>query len=572
MKKLLILTSLLIFVLVGCEEIKSEYTIFFNTDGGTAIENVVVLEGELVNEPTQPEKTGYTFLGWYSDSSLNVAYDFSKGVNGNLDLYAKWNPNEYDVTFVPNDGVEGSGSVYTYAYGVEVIELEPTKEGYTFEGWYTDETLTNEYTFGPMDDSDVTLYGKWSIIELTLSFDVGSYDTVTPSDVVFNFGSEATLPIPEVDGYEFTGWYLDEDFETLVDSTMLFIQDVMLYGKFEEISDGYQIAVLTYQLEDEYYLNALIGANNYATTYNKSIMTYVAVEISDDAFLDAVELAVSNGAEVVVLPGFLFEVTAYIAQDLYPEVDFIILDGVPHNSEYTDFVTKTNTASVLFREQEAGFLAGYAAVKDGYRSLGFMGGMAVPAVVKYGIGFVAGAYYAADELDVDIVFNDSSYTYTGEFWASASTQAIAASMYANGTEVIFGVCGGGNTAIIHAAEENDKKVIGVDFDMSDYSDTVITSALKRLDVATYAMLHLHFEGDFDSVEISIMGADYSGIGLPLDSSRFNTFGENDYNTVYDLLSYGNIVVPDNVNDLMIFLDSLNAGGSDNFQEDTIHPN
>ena len=106
-----------------------------------------------------------------------------------------------------------------------------------------------------------------------------------------------------------------------------------------------------------------------------------------------------GGAKTIVCPGFLFEEPIYNVQSKYPDVHFILVDGEPHDADY-NYETAANTMPILYQEDQAGFLAGYAAVKDGYTKLGFMGGMALPAVIRYGYGFLAGANYAAEEMGV----------------------------------------------------------------------------------------------------------------------------------------------------------------------------
>ncbi|MCL2486378.1 MAG: BMP family ABC transporter substrate-binding protein, partial [Oscillospiraceae bacterium] len=128
------------------------------------------------------------------------------------------------------------------------------------------------------------------------------------------------------------------------------------------------------------------GLVKYAEENEISHKYYQPTEQSDDAYLTAIELAVTGGAKVIVTPGYLFETPIYIAQDRYPEVNFILIDGVPHDADYADFKTGDNAVGILYAEDQAGFLAGYAAVKDGYRKLGFVGGMAVPAVIRFGYG------------------------------------------------------------------------------------------------------------------------------------------------------------------------------------------
>jgi len=129
------------------------------------------------------------------------------------------------------------------------------------------------------------------------------------------------------------------------------------------------------------------GIVQFAEEFGYTHKYYQPAEQSDAAYLDAISLAVEGGAKVVVTPGFLFEPSIYEAQTLYPDVKFILIDGEPHTADYSTYETKSNTMPILFNEHESGFLAGYGAVMDGYTELGFMGGMAVPAVVKFGIGY-----------------------------------------------------------------------------------------------------------------------------------------------------------------------------------------
>src|SRR5690606_31217205 len=142
-----------------------------------------------------------------------------------------------------------------------------------------------------------------------------------------------------------------------------------------------------------------------------------------------------------------------------------------------------NTVNILFQEEQPGFLAGYAAVAEGFTNLGFMGGMAVPAVKKFGIGYVAGAFYAAHELNKTITFDANRYEYLGNFDNDPAHTNRAAGWYDAGVEVIFAAAGGAGNAVMAAAEQKNKKVIGVDIDQSGESTTVISSAMKDLSVA-----------------------------------------------------------------------------------------
>jgi basic membrane protein A len=289
------------------------------------------------------------------------------------------------------------------------------------------------------------------------------------------------------------------------------------------------------------------GLVKYAEEAGISHKYYQPKEQSDDAYLDTIQLAVEGGAKLVVTPGYLFEPSVYIAQDMYPEVHFVLLDGEPHAADYSEYRTEANAVAILYAEEQAGFLAGYAAVKDGYTKLGFLGGMAVPAVIRFGYGYVQGAEYAALELgvsDVTVVYN-----YTGGFAATPEAQALASSWYNDGVEVIFG-CGGavGNSAMAAAEAAGGKYVIGVDKDQSPESETVITSATKDLVQSVYDAIAGLYNDAFVGGQTLIYSASQKGVGLPIDTSKFNTFSQEDYDEIFAKLAADEIAIVKDVAD------------------------
>ncbi|MEA4987900.1 MAG: BMP family ABC transporter substrate-binding protein, partial [Anaerovorax sp.] len=267
----------------------------------------------------------------------------------------------------------------------------------------------------------------------------------------------------------------------------------------------------------------------YATANNISHKYYKPTEQSNDAYLAAIELAVQGGAKIVVTPGFLFEEPIYVAQDQYPDVSFILIDGNPHDADY-NYRTNDNTVGIVYAEEQSGYLAGYAAVKDGYTKLGFMGGMAVPAVIRYGYGFAQGAEAAAKEMEIDSI--DLKYHYTGGFDATPEVQTKAASWYSEGTECIFACGGGVGNSVMSAAEAADKVVIGVDVDQSSESDTVITSAMKGLAASVESALNAYYAGEFPGGQSLVEGADKDGVMLPMETSKFKKFTQEDYDSVF----------------------------------------
>jgi len=256
------------------------------------------------------------------------------------------------------------------------------------------------------------------------------------------------------------------------------------------------------------------GIVEYADANNKTRIYYQPTAQSTEIYLDMIEQAVGNGAKIIVTPGFLFEQPIFTAQDMYPDVHFVLIDGNPNDgNDPAEFRTEANAVGIVYAEEQAGFLAGYAAVKDGYTKLGFMGGMALPAVVRFGYGFAQGMDYAANEMGITgLTLN---YHYTGGFAATPEAQALAAAWYADGVEVIFGCGGAVGDSVMRAAESADGKVIGVDIDQSGDSPTVITSAMKGLGASVVSVLTAYFEGEFPGGQKLVMDASQDGVQLPL---------------------------------------------------------
>ncbi len=280
------------------------------------------------------------------------------------------------------------------------------------------------------------------------------------------------------------------------------------------------------------------GVEAYAEEHDITYTYYRPAEDSGSARLDAIRLAVDSGAKVVVTPGFAFGEAVYQAQDEFPDVKFILLDTQPSLDGDTNIAD--NTVSIFYAEEQAGFLAGYAAVKNGFTDLGFFGGISVPAVIRFGIGFLEGAEYAAEEDDVDVTVH---YKYLGTFAAVPENKTLASSWFNSGTEVIFSAAGGAvNNAISAAEEATGKWVIGANVDQQDMSDTVLTSAQKLLKNSVYLVLEQYYNDEFPGGEALTLDASQDGIGLTLDFSRYDTFTEAQYNAILDDLVDGTIIV------------------------------
>lgn len=285
------------------------------------------------------------------------------------------------------------------------------------------------------------------------------------------------------------------------------------------------------------------GVKAYAEANGKTYQYYQPGADSTDERLNSIDQAVSEGAKVIVCPGYLFGETVATAQELYPDVDIIAVDVSAGDLGGVD--AQQNLYCAVFGEEQAGYLAGYAVVKDGYTKLGFLGGMAVPAVQRYGYGFVQGANAAAVELGTPIEIN---YTYGGQFYGDANITAKMEGWYTTGTEIVF-ACGGSMfQSIVAAASANDGYVIGVDVDQSGESEYVVTSAMKGLADAVQWAVAKVYDGTFDTIggQQTSLGVADNAVQLPTgaDSWRFETFTVEKYESLYQQMVDGTLVVDD----------------------------
>ena len=293
-------------------------------------------------------------------------------------------------------------------------------------------------------------------------------------------------------------------------------------------------------------VEAWCSANGVDYTY------YQPSEDSTDARVLSVAQAISEGANCIVMPGYLFGTTLIETQEAYPDVYFVAVDVGSGDMTYdyaTYYEPTSNAVCMTFAEEQAGYLAGYAAVKDGYTKLGFLGGMAVPAVIRYGYGFIQGADAAAAEMGVNIEIN---YTYGGQFYGTPETTAKMEGWYADGTEVVF-ACGGGiYTSAVEAANKYGAKVIGVDVDQSYIDPCIITSAMKGLQAVVETTLAdlqagnwANYGGQF--LTFSLNEGDYVGIPTAEASWKLDTFTVEEYEVVKAEIMDGTRVI-DNSSD------------------------
>ena len=302
-----------------------------------------------------------------------------------------------------------------------------------------------------------------------------------------------------------------------------------------------------------------------------------------------IESAVDEGYNVIVMPGYAFGGAIVEAAPQHKDVKFIALDvgkgdlleaGVaakgeeydynPDNWDLATYVDMSNVYCAVYQEELCGYMAGYAAVKLGYKNLGFLGGMAVPAVVRYGYGFVQGVDAAAAELKLtDVKVN---YIYGGQFFGDADITAVMDTWYNGGTEVVF-ACGGGiyTSAVDAAKKVNGAKVIGVDVDQAGviakyaagegadqatidgFKALTVTSAMKGLYPATFDTLtDVIMNGNWDKYKgkidnLGLVSADdptLNYVQIPMESTQWKdgAFTKDDYKAMVKDMFDGKITV------------------------------
>ena len=301
------------------------------------------------------------------------------------------------------------------------------------------------------------------------------------------------------------------------------------------------------------------GVQDFCSANSLNANYYRPTEDSDAARLEQMDNAVNDGAKAVVVAGYLFGSSIAEAQAKYPDVEFLALDV--STVDLGDTAPAENTALITYKEEQAGYLAGYAAVYDGYKELGFLGGMAVPAVIRYGYGFVQGADAAAQELGQNVEIN---YFYGGQFYGDANITSRMEGWYSNGTQVVF-ACGGGiYTSAVEAALKNNGYVIGVDVDQNyigangvadgTYAyNPFITSAMKGLSEAVNTALADIEAGSWADIAASngnfgLEDGDYIGLPTADDSWNFETFTKDEYEEVKDKIKNGEITVDNSSDD------------------------
>ncbi|KAI4450571.1 hypothetical protein C823_005108 [Eubacterium plexicaudatum ASF492] len=323
-------------------------------------------------------------------------------------------------------------------------------------------------------------------------------------------------------------------------------------------------------------------ANNVPFTY------YKPDSDSDEARNASVDQAVAGGANVLMMPGYMFAASVVAKAEMYPDVKFIALDvgagdllekGVgegydynPENYDVKEYYHADNVYCCTYQEELSGYMAGYAAVKLGYKHLGFLGGMSVPAVTRFGYGYLQGADAAAKELGIEGEV-EAEYVCGGQFYGDADITAAMDTWYGTkGVEVVF-ACGGGIfTSAVEAAVKADGKVIGVDSDQSPIIDQskeglTVTSAMKGLATTVDTVLTEiqagnwnNYAGKIENLGMVSENPEENFVQLPISTTQWGDgFTEDDYRTLVKAMYNGEVEVS---NDIKALPDSLSIKVND----------
>lgn len=331
-------------------------------------------------------------------------------------------------------------------------------------------------------------------------------------------------------------------------------------SKFEQIETDVNVGLVvgTGSIDDRSF-NQGCWEGIKATVDEKNAKYVVPASETDADYLVSIGNLYEGDFKLIITPGYYFERADYLAQQKYPDVNLVILDGAP-TDENGNVVIGPNTVSITFAEHEAGFIAGVAAAVELQEAdFGFLGGMRIPSVIRFDAGFRQGVNYANTNLGTKIKLDENNIIYQGTFGDKAAGQQIAAQMYDRGIDVIFSAAGDTGIGAITEAKSRATKgetawVIGVDsdqyydgiYDSSSNASVILTSAIKYVDQATHDMIVAKAENTFPGGEAINFSIANDGVGIPEDNPNLKQDTIAKVNEIYDLIKKGEIVVKEDL--------------------------
>ena len=274
---------------------------------------------------------------------------------------------------------------------------------------------------------------------------------------------------------------------------------------------------------------------------------------SESSYLTEIQNLYDSGYKFIVTPGYKFETAIYKAQSQYEDAKFVLIDGEPNDGK-DNYLVADNTVAIYFAEEQSGFIAGVAAaveLKTG--DFGFIGGMEIPSVKKFNYGFQQGVAYANENYGTNVSLKAENIVYSGSFVDTALGQQLAAQMYDRGVKAIFAAAGGVGTGVITEAKSrvvNGEEVWVIGVDSDQYADgiyegnksVVLTSAIKKIDEATYQMIENQLNDKFPGGETLRFDASNDGVGIPAENPNLSEDTVTKVNEVLEAIKSGDIVV------------------------------
>ena len=309
---------------------------------------------------------------------------------------------------------------------------------------------------------------------------------------------------------------------------------------------GATIAVAVDNTGTDTGMNAMLwrGVLTFCENFGYTAQLYQAQDAGEEANEEVLRQAAESGAEMVVCGGRNMEVPLFTLQSNYPTVHYLMLDGEPHSDDYATYTTASNVHCILFSEEQAGYLAGYAAVEDGYTQLGFLGADMLPGIVRYGTGFLQGAQAAAEQNGVEVSLK---IWYSGQYDASDEITARMGGWYAEGTQLIFAAGGTLAQSCADAVQDNTGRVVAADWDQSAVGGQVLGSAVKRYSTAVQNALFDFYSNsaswtEEQSGQTERIGVEEGAVGLATTQWGFRNFTQEEYQEVYDRMVTGGVQV------------------------------
>lgn len=281
------------------------------------------------------------------------------------------------------------------------------------------------------------------------------------------------------------------------------------------------------------------GMENYVAETGLTSGTYAAAEYSEEAIAEQFKAASEAGVRYVICCGEEMEIPVYAAQNEYHGMRFLLFDGEPRKSADTEAQIRKNTECITFNKGELGFLAGYTAIREGYRNVSWISGVNEGESAEYYTGFLRGVGYAINEL----MINSADVTVNAEFAGSDALTprrtADALNLYGEGTELVLTDRPEIARAVSLAAAQAGRYIATVGFDGSAYLDRVQYAAVGSYSDAVQKILDACIKDNgFQGGSTVACGAAENGIRIAADFAGFSSVSEDTVRTLLSAMAAG----------------------------------